>query len=122
LGKVVGVVVKSAALVLAFSLPAAAQDSAFWQATGCVLVPVQGEAWVAELRCQNFLTDMTPPVVTADLHIDGLDVHLSLVQTYGREPDSFTVTPPDGFVAVPPVLVLDEDARGVVLIQEWLGF
>jgi hypothetical protein len=111
-----------AAKIIVLALPAAAQDSAFWQQTGCTLVPVQGAAWVAELRCQNFLTDMTPPVVTADLHIDGLAVHLSLAQTFGREPDSFTVTPPDGFVAIPPVLVLDEEARGVVLIPPWLGF
>ena len=106
----------------AFALPAAAQDSAFWQSTGCLLVPVEGQAWVAELRCANFLTNMTPADVTADLQIDGLAVHLALSQTFGRTPDSFAVTVPDGFVAIPPVLVLDEEARGVVLIQEWFGF
>jgi hypothetical protein len=110
------------AFLLMLASPLLAQDSAFWQATGCTLVPIQGAAWVAELRCQNFLTEMTPPVVTADLHIDGLAVHLSLAQTFGREPDSFAVTPPDGFVAIPPVLVLDEEARGVVQIMEYLGF
>lgn len=104
------------------ALPASAQDSAFWQATGCTLVPVTGEAWVAELQCQNFLTNMTPADVSADLHIDGLTVRLDLAQTYGRTPDSFTVTVPDGYVALPPVLVLDEETRGVVLIQPWLGF
>ena len=107
---------------LAFALPASAQDSVFWDATGCVLVPVDGEAWIAELQCQNFLTNMTPADVSAVLHIDGLAVRLDLAQTFGREPDVFTVTPPEGFVAVPPVLVLDEEARGVVLIRPWLGF
>lgn len=107
---------------LAFAMPAAAQDAAFWGATGCVLVPVTGEAWVAELRCANFLTNMTPADVSADLRIDGLAVRLDLVQTFGRTPDVFTVTPPDGFVAVPPVLVLDEEARGVVRVMEYLGF
>lgn len=104
------------------ALPASAQDSAFWQATGCTLVPVTGEAWVAELQCQNFLTNMTPADVSADLHIDGLTVHLALAQTFGRTPDSFSVTVPDGYFADPPVLVLDEEARGVIRIAPWLGF
>lgn len=107
---------------LALALPASAQDSAWWQSTGCQLVPVTGEAWVAEVRCANFLTNMTPADVSADLHIDGLTVHLALAQTYGRTPDTFSVAVPDGFVAVPPVLVLDEETAGVVLIQPWLGF
>lgn len=104
------------------ALPASAQDAAFWGATGCQLVPVTGEAWVAELRCANFLTNMTPADVTADLHIDGLTVHLALAQTFGRTPDSFVVTVPDGFFADPPVLVLDEEARGVIRVSPWLGF
>jgi len=32
------------------------------------------------------------------------------------------VTPPDGFVADPPVLVLNEGAVGVVMVMPWLGF
>lgn len=107
---------------LALALPASAQDSAFWSATGCQLVPVTGEAWVAQLECQNFLTNMTPADVSADLHIDGLTVRLDLAQTYGRTPDSFAVTVPEGFVALPPVLVLDEETRGVIRIAPWLGF
>lgn len=109
-----------AALILA--IPAHADDSAFWSDTGCVLVPVTGEAWVAQLECQNFLTNMTPADVAADLHIDGLTVRLDLAQTFGRTPDSFTVTVPEGFVALPPVLVLDEETRGVVRVMEYLGF
>lgn len=110
----------SAALILAF--PAHAQDSAFWSDTGCVLVSVTGEAWVAELRCSNFLTNMTPADVSADLHIDGLTVHLALAQTFGRTPDTFVATVPEGFFADPPVLVLDEEARGVIRVMEYLGF
>jgi hypothetical protein len=55
--------------IIVLALPASAQDSAFWGATGCVLVPVEGEAWVAQLECANFLTNMTPADVSADLHI-----------------------------------------------------
>lgn len=104
------------------ALPASAQDSAFWGATGCQLVPVEGEAWVAQLECANFLTNMTPADVSADLHIDGLTVHLALAQTFGRTPDSFAVTVPDGMIAVPSVLVLDEEAKGTIRIMPFLGF
>ncbi len=109
-----------ASLILA--LPAHADDSAFWSETGCTLVSVEGQAWVAEVRCQNFLTSMTAPDVSAELRIDGLAVSLDLSQTAGRVPDVFTVVPRDGFFADPPVLVLDEDARGVILILPFLGY
>lgn len=107
---------------LFLALPAHANDSAFWAETGCQLVPVEGQAWVAEVRCQNFLTSMTSPDVSAELRIDGLTVNLDLSQTAGRVPDVFTVVPPDGYVADPPVLVLDEDARGVVRVLPYVGF
>lgn len=115
---------KAILATLAFTLPAAAQDSAFWGETGCQLVPVQGEAWVAEVRCRNELTSMTDPDVAADLRAGDLTVGLMVEQTVGRTPDSFSVTVPDGFVADPPVLVLDEDAVGVVVvrIQPYLGY
>ena len=106
---------------LALTLPAAAQDSAWWETTGCQLVPVHGEAWVAEVICRNELTSMTSPDVSAALAIDGLTVQLAVAQTLGRTPDSFMVTPPDGFVAEPSVLVLDEGTVGVVVIREYLG-
>ena len=106
---------------LFLALPASAQDSAWWAATGCQLVQIQGEAWVAEVRCQNELTSMTNPDVAADLRAGDLTVGLFVEQTLGRTPDSFAVFPPDGFVADPPVLVLDEGARGVVLILPWVG-
>ena len=106
----------------ALALPAAAQDSAWWETTGCQLVPVHGEAWVAEVICRNELTSMTSPDVSAALSIDGLTVQLAVAQTLGRTPDSFMVTPPDGFVADPPVLVLDEGTVGVVRVLPWLGF
>jgi len=110
----------SAALFLA--LPTSAQDSANWGGTGCQIVPIQGEAWVAEVRCRNELTSMTNPDVAADLRAGDLTVGLFVEQTLGRTPDSFAVFPPDGFVADPPVLVLDEGARGVVKVLPFLGF
>jgi hypothetical protein len=111
----------AAALILCVS-PAHAGDSAYWGATGCRLVPVEGAAHVAELRCENFLTAMTDPNVSAELQAGDLVVHLSLMQTVGRVPDEFSVTVPDGFIALPPVMSLDEETAGVVLVMPWLGY
>jgi hypothetical protein len=102
--------------------PVNAQDRAFWDATGCSIAPVTGEAWVAEVWCINELTTMTGADVSADLRIDGLTVHLSIAQTPGRIPDTFTVTPPDGFVAEPADLVLGEELTGVVRVYPYVGF
>jgi hypothetical protein len=51
-----------------------------------------------------------------------MTVHLALAQTFGRTPDSFSVTVPEGYFADPPVLVLDEEARGVIRVVQYLGF
>lgn len=107
------------ALILA--LPAQAQDAAYWGGTGCVLVPVEGQAHIAEARCVNLLTGYQP-WTEADMTAGGLTVHLSVLHGPDRVPDEFTVTPPDGFVAVPPVLVLDEDQVGTILLYRYLGF
>ena len=44
----------SAALICA--LPTHAQDVAAWDGTGCVLIPVDGAAHVAEINCLNVET------------------------------------------------------------------
>lgn len=112
---------RHAVLTLLLALPAQAQDAAYWGGTGCVLVPVEGQAHIAEARCINLLTGYQP-WTEADITAGGLTVHLSVLHGPDRVPDQFVVTPPDGFVAVPPVLVLDEDQTGVVRIIPWLGF
>ena len=53
--------------------------------------------------------------------IGGLVVALSVGHGPGFMPDRFTLTPPEGFVAVPDVLMLDEHTTGVALIFEWTG-
>ena len=107
---------------LLIALPAHAGDSAFWSGTGCQLVPVDGKAWVAEVHCRNVLTPWMRQPVAAEMQAGGITVDLSLLQTYQDEPDVFTITPQDGFVAVPPVMSLAEDAEGVALVYQWLGF
>jgi hypothetical protein len=40
----------------------------------------------------------------------------------GLTPDRFTVTPPEGFIAVPAELDVAEDQTGVILVVPWLGY
>lgn len=106
---------------LVLTLPAAAQDTASWGGTGCTLVPVTGEEYVAVVNCTNRLTHYQP-WTEGDMTAAGMTVHLSVLHGPAEIPDTFTITPPSGFVAVPPVLVLDEDTRGAVRVMPWLGF
>lgn len=112
---------RRAAMMLAIaSGPSFAQDAADFGGTGCVIIAVQGEIHVAEVTCIN--------VVTAGNYHDeaqitsgGISVGLTIDHGPGEAPDRFTVTPPDGYVAQPPVMDLDERTSGVVLVYTWQG-
>ena len=104
----------------ALALPAHAQDAADWGGTGCRLVPVDGAAYVAEVQCRNVQT--SGAAFTEGVMLAGdLVVHLSVLHGPGEVPDLFTITPPEGYVADPPMLSLQEHSRGVVLIWPWVG-
>jgi hypothetical protein len=107
-------------LSLALAAPAAAQDAAFWGGTGCKMVQVAGLAHVAEVRCRNVETTGAAFNEGAMLAGD-LVAHVAILHGPGDVPDQFIITPPEGFVAVPPVLVLDEWTEGVAVILPWVG-
>ncbi len=106
---------------LLLALPAHAQDSAMWGGTGCQLVPVDGQTHVAEVRCKNVLTG-DQPWTEGDMIAGGLQVHLSVLHGPGDVPGEFSITPPDGYVSIPPHFALDEDGTGVALILPFLGY
>jgi hypothetical protein len=99
---------------------ALAGDAASFGGTGCQLVPIEGRAHIAEARCENVETS-GQSLVEADLTAGGLTVRLVLMQAPGHQPDSFTIVPPDGFIADPQTLVLDEFTSGVVRIFQFVG-
>lgn len=112
--------IRSLACVIAAAFPAHAQDAATWGGTGCHLVPVTDAAYVAEVRCRNVVT--SGESFTEGVMISGaLMVHLAVMHGEGSIPDVFTITPPDGYVAEPHILSLNENARGVVFIYPWVG-
>lgn len=96
-------------------------DTASFGGTGCTLVPVHGMAHVAEVRCRNIETGGYEAEVGADLTSYTLTVHLLLDQGPGKVPDSFTITPPDGYFADPETLILDEFTEGTIRIYQFVG-
>jgi hypothetical protein len=116
------------ALVLAgaLALPAHAETIHAWgyfpeyQST-ITLQPTQAPGAVAEVRFVNKTVHMDE-VVTFTLDLDGLAVVVVAQVGRGMTPDRMTVTPPDGFIAVPDVIDVAEDQAGVVLILPYIGF
>lgn len=108
------------ALLCLAAMPAHAQDVAEWGGTGCQLVPVVGRTHIAEVRCRNAVTS-GQSLTEGVMQSGDLRAHLAVQHGPGDVPDLFTVTPPDGYIADPVVLSLDEKTRGVVLIYPWVG-
>lgn len=57
------------------------------------------------------------------LDLDGLAVTVEAHVGRGEEPDTIFVTPPAGYVAVPPMVTVQENDKGEILILkgEYLG-
>jgi hypothetical protein len=79
------------------------------------LQPTDQPGAVAEIEFKN-----QPEHATATLEftltLDGLDVAVTAEVGNGMAPDTLTVTPPDGYFAVPEVLSVDEGKTDRLLI------
>lgn len=109
------------ATAICLAMPAHAQDTASFGGTGCVLVPVTGEAWVAEVNCLNVETTgnaWNEGAMTAN----GLTVGLTISHGPGDVPDVFTLIPPVGYVVHPEVMTLDELSTGQAVVLPYVGF
>lgn len=111
---------RHALLPLFLATPASAQSVADFGGTGCRLIPVEGQSQVADVICHNAVTSGEAWSEGA-MVAGGLVVGLTISHGPGDVPDIFTIIPPEGYVADPPVMVLDEHARGVAVIREWVG-
>lgn len=99
---------------------ASAQDTAQWMGTGCQLVAVTAQDHIAEVRCVNVET-IGNALTEGVMAVPGLFVGLTVLHGPGDVPGRFTITPEPGFISVPPVLVINEDARATAVILEWSG-
>lgn len=95
-------------------------DTANFGGTGCRLIPVTGQAHVAEVQCHNVHT-MGAAFDDGVMEAGGLTVGLSVAHGPGDEPDAFVITPGSGFYADPAVLVIPEWDGATALIFEFVG-
>jgi len=103
--------------VAAYCLPARAQDTAAWgRMPQFVVQLVPGRYCDAEIHAQNRVTGGLMSPTFATLRLDNLAVLVRVDHADGDLPDTVTVTPPEGWIAVPPSIVLQEDQAGIIEI------
>jgi hypothetical protein len=113
-----------ATLILAF--PAHAETAYTWGVlegyqSSITLQPTTAPGAVAQVTFRN-KTVHSDELVTFTLDLDGLAVEVTALVGRGLTPDRMEVTPPPGFIAVPPELDVSEDTDGTILIYEYVGF
>jgi hypothetical protein len=114
MGKVAGMI--RAAPLAFLALPAMAQESVTFDAAGesYVLIEAHPEA-AAVVTYRNALIpgtgDATGTVWLGDL---GVEFHIAVLP--GALPETITIDPPEGFIAIPPVAVVEEDEEVHILI------
>ena len=110
---------------LLLALPASAQDTHTWGSSfypsTIQLQPTTTPGAVAQVSFDN-KTVHRDERVTFDLTMGDLTVTVEALVGRGLTPDTFTVTPPDGFIAVPESLDVAEDDVGVILVVPFLGY
>jgi hypothetical protein len=110
-----------ASLVLA--LPASAETTHGWAGgySHITIRPTTAPGAVAEVIFAD-RTVHSDDDLTFSLTLDGLTVDVHALVGRGLTPDRVTITPPDGFIAVPPELDVAEEKDGVILLYRYLGF
>ena len=95
-----------------------ASDTHVWNAETFVkITPSEKPGVEAEVTFQN--RDIHPlEVETFTVELDGLAVELRLELNTDGAADTITVTPPPGYIAIPPEAVVQENSAVVVLIYE----
>ena len=103
--------------------PVLAEDTRTWFSGAMVsqmhLAPETGGP-VASVTFQN--EDIHTQSEVFDLEIPGLTVTVETrINHAGRSPDTFAVTVPEGFVAAPPEMMVEEGETAVILIYSVEG-
>lgn len=110
---------------LALALPASAQDTHTWGSqfypSTITLEPTDAPGAVAQVTFDN-RTVHADEEVTFDLTMGDLTVTVVALVGRGLTPDRMTVTPPPGYIAVPPDLDVEEGAVGAIIVYPYLGF
>lgn len=91
-----------------------AEPSHDWGGSSATLSHGTGDA-VAEVECVNRITS-GPSLLSFTLTLDGFEVAVIVEQGDGDIPDRYTVTPPPGYVAIPPSVTVAEHDSATILI------
>ena len=114
--------IRLAALIALWAAPVFASDT--WMSSyrsGLTIVPTEQDGCVAEIQIYNRMTD-NKSEARGTVSLDDLEVGVFYelnVNSLGSERYSFT--PPDGYIAVPQEIVVQDETDGSVLICPWLG-
>lgn len=113
----------TAALIFAF--PAHADNVHSWGpqffASTITMQPTDEPGAVAEIIFDN-KTVHADETVTFTLDLDGLAVEVTAIVGRGLTPDYMAVTPPEGYIAMPPDIDVEEDQSGRILVVPFLGY
>ncbi len=109
----------AAALLLA--TPAFAAPSYNWGGSSATLVMGPGVP-VATVICNNRMTSGPGQGEDFTLSVGAFEVQVSVWQEWGDVPDRYTVTPPEGYVAVPQFIDVDENGTAEIQIYSMEGF
>jgi hypothetical protein len=89
----------------------------FWGATGATIVAEQETGHVATVYCKNELT-YGPSTDEGQIAINGLTVTVKVTHMPGDKPDIFDILVPEGYVAVPPSISVNEETTEEIRIFE----
>lgn len=84
--------------------------------SGATLQPTQAPDAAAEVQFKNTGNDAANEDLFCELAMNGLTLGVQLTLGRGGSPDTLTVAPPTGFVAVPWELTIGDGTAGVVLV------
>lgn len=114
---------RSIILALLLAFPASAETQHLWAGgySSIAIQPTDAPGAVAQIVFDN-KTVHSDRLERFDLTLDGLTVTVEALVGRGLTPDRMTVTPPPGYIAVPPDLDVGEGEVGVILVLPWLGF
>lgn len=105
-------------LTALIAMPAMAQDIHRWNAdTYIVMQPTTQAGAFAEVIFSNHDIHVFF-IETFTLTHDGITVDVMVEINASGADDRMTVTPPPGFIAVPPELLVPENGAGRILIME----
>jgi hypothetical protein len=115
-----------ACLLAIFAFPVFAETpSDRWQngiQSFAEIVPINDGNCVAEILINNYPTDRNPAasgaLVLGDLHV-GISYKLNVGYLAAEE---YKVWPPDGYIAIPSEIEVQDSGTGSVLICHYVGF